>query len=152
MLNTQLNGTYVGYGSRALSGAIAQVNTDQLNFRTNKSVALKRISVKGNKGLYNNSSWDLVDKADSTGRVNVRREELPDSLKKLSNDQLQNYIVAKRWKRDSVQSQINALSVQRESYLAEERKKRAATDVQTLETETEKLIRAQARRHNMRFD
>jgi len=152
VLNSKLNNTYVGYGSQAVYGFASQASVDQLSFRTNKSAALKRISVKGKKELYKNSNWDLVDAAaaDSTIVTKVEVNSLPDSLKKLSKAQLKEYVKTKSTERSKIQEEIAALSVKREAYLAEERKKQAGTkNEQTLESETEKLIIHQAKKYNM---
>jgi hypothetical protein len=154
VLNTQLNNTYIGYGSRGVYGYSAQASVDAMNFSTNKPAALKRIAVKGKKELYNNKSWDMVDAAadDGTFVEKLDTKTLPDSLKNKSKAELQELIKAKKEERTAVQNQIASLSAQRETYLAAERKRRAGAAVQTLETETEKLIRTQAKKFNMMIE
>lgn len=153
VLNTKLNRTYIGYGSGAVAGVSKQAYADASYFNTNTSVAMTRIAVKGNKKLYNNSSWDLVDAAEKDGDGALEKfdkNSLPDSLKKLSAPQLKEYVKSKSAERAAVQTEITNLSTQREKYLTEERKKRAsANNQQTLQTETEKLIKRQAKKFNM---
>lgn len=154
VLNEKLNGTYVGYGSMAAAGYSKQAYADVSNFKANKSVAMKRISVKGKKELYKNSTWDLVDAAEDDAAFieKVDMKTLPDSLKGKSRAELKQVVNAKKQERNNLQTQIGNLSVKREAYLVEERKRRAGASQQTLETETEKLIKTQARKYNMVID
>ncbi len=156
VLNTKLNGTYVAYGSQGLVGASAQVTADQLNYSAAKPKAmLKRIAVKGNKTLYTNAAWDLVDATANGDGISDKfdKESLPDSLKKLSTPQLKEYVKKKSAERNAIQTEITNVSVQRENYIAAERRKRATLNQQqTLESETEKLIKTQARRFNMKIE
>lgn len=151
VLNSQLNSTYVGYGSRAGTGYSSQLMADQMNYESNKSAAIKRIEVKGKKNLYKNSTWDLVDASmdDSTMVEKMDTKALPDSLRKLSRQQLKQFVKTKTSERNKIQEQIAALSVKREAYLVAERKKRAGGNQQTLQTETEKLIIQQAKKYKM---
>ena len=153
VLNTRLNKTYIGYGNGAAAGLSTQAYADVSYFQANKSVAMKRIAVKSNKKLYNNAAWDLVDAADKDGDGVVDKldkELLPDSVKKLSAPQLKQYVKTKSAERAAVQTEIANVSLQRENYITEERKKKAtANRQQTLETETEKLLKKQAKQFNM---
>lgn len=156
VLNTRLNGTYIGYGKNGASGYAGQGFVDIANLQVNKSAALKRVAIKGNKTLYKNDTWDLVDATDKDGDGvldKFDKEALPDSLKKLSAPQLKEYVKKKSVERSAIQTAITNVSVQRENYIAEERKKRAtANQQQTLESETEKLIKTQARKFNMKIE
>jgi hypothetical protein len=64
----------------------------------NKSGALKRVAVKGNKVLYKNSSWDLVDAADADSSfiAKVDTKTLPDSLKNKSRTELKQIVKTKK--------------------------------------------------------
>ena len=154
VLNTKLNGTYIGYGSRAEAGYSTQAYADVANLSASKPAAMKRISVKGQSSLYRNSNWDMVDAStdDSTFIAKLDKKNLPDSLKNKSKAQLQQLVKLKKEERAKIQQQISTLSVKRDNYLVDERKKRATNNQQTLESETEKLIKTQARRFNMLID
>ena len=154
VLNTKLNGTYIGYGSRAEAGYSTQAYADVANLSASKPAAMKRISVKGQSSLYRNSNWDMVDAStdDSTFIAKLDKKDLPDSLKNKSKAQLQQLVKLKKEERAKIQQQISTLSVKRDNYLVDERKKRATNNQQTLESETEKLIKTQARRFNMLID
>jgi hypothetical protein len=151
VLNTKLNRTYIGYGVTGYAGLAQQEEVDKLNASANKSAALKRTKAKANSKLYKNSEWDLVDKSieDPNYIASVPTTELPDSLQKMSKTELVAVVNAKKQERSLIQNQIQTLNLQREKFLMQERKKRASTSNQTLETETERIIREQAKRFNM---
>jgi hypothetical protein len=151
VLNTRLNGTYLGYGSKGLMGYSQLYEVDQLN-DGNKSVAIQRATAKANANVYRNGGWDLIDATtdDSSFVAKVDLKTLPDSLKNKSREEVLKIVKAKKEERSGIQKEILALDLQREKFLSAEKQKRsAANKVQTLQTETEKIIRAQAKRFNM---
>ena len=151
-LNDKLNGTYLRYGSQGSAGAAAQVAADEMNYKMNKSVEVKRITVKGKKELYNNTTWDMVDASekDKNFAQKVDMKTLPDSLKGKSRKEIQQVIDKKTAERAQIQKEIETINTSREVYLANEKKK-AATNNQTatLEAEIEKIIKKQAGRFKM---
>ncbi len=151
-LNTKLNGTYLGYGAQASYFSANQVRVDAMNYRTSKSVGLKRISVKGKKELYKNAQWDLVDAAKDSATFldKLDAKTLPDSLKTKTKDELKLLVNQKATERSNIQTEIANNSIQRDKYIAAEKAKLANTGtVATLETEIEKIIKEQAKRFNM---
>jgi hypothetical protein len=152
VLNTKLNGTYIGYGSSGYANQAKQAEVDNLNFNANKSAAVQRIAVKGKKELYNNAGWDLVDATskDSSVVKKVDMKTLPDSLKNKSREELYKIVKDKSDQRTQVQKDIQLTNTLREKFLADERAKAInKTKEATLETEIEKIIREQAQRFNM---
>ena len=151
-LNTRLNGTYIGYGSAGFENKSKQEAVDVMNFNSNKAAAAKRVSVKGKKGLYSNTSWDLVDayEADSTIISRVDVKTLPDSLQKKSRKDLKVIVQIKNKERGYIQQEIEALSQKRDHFLATEKVKLVSRSSDpTLESEVEKIIKEQARRYRM---
>jgi hypothetical protein len=150
-LNEKLNRTYIYYGNSGeknmgLMGFIDQSNS----FRGD--AYMKRVSVKGNSKLYNNSTWDVVDAngADSTFAAKVDMKTLPDSLKNKSRAELLEIVKAKSAERAAVQKEIQTMYTQREIYINNEKAKGSTkNNDQTLETEIEKIIREQVKRFNM---
>ena len=127
----------------------------QKNYTLNKSAMAKRVSVKGNKSLYKNEEWDLVDahEKDSTIVARVELKTLPDSLKHKSRADLEKIVKTKKSERNQVQQQIARLSVDREKYLQEYRKiKSSSNSTPTLESEIEKIIRSQAAKVGMKIE
>lgn len=149
VLNDRLNQTYIAYGASGQANYYKQAQVDRMNMKMSKSVAAKRVAVKGNKQVYANTSWDLLDatRADSTYIAKVDLSTLPDSLKNKSRAELQQIVQAKQTERTAIQQEIALLNTQRNSYIAAN--KASAAETQTLETEIEKIIKTQARQFNM---
>jgi len=151
-LNEKLNGTYIAYGSDGFSKSASQKQVDAKNRSVNKSVEVKRIAVKGNKSLYKNESWDMVDKfADDKEIVSkIDKATLADSLRNKSDAELQKIIVGKKKEREDIQNQITSLNASRDKFIATEKAKAKNQNTKTtLETEIEKIIRKQAKQFNM---
>lgn len=151
-LNEKLNGTYLAFNSAGYAKLEAQASVDQMNYRASKGAALKRAAVKSNAGLYRNSTWDLVDavKEDEKFVDNLDKQTLPDILKNKTTEELKLIVKEKSTQRGTIQKQIADANTQRESYIAAEKARNAIKNkTATLETEVEKIIREQARRHNM---
>ena len=155
VMNDKLNGTYLAYGYAGYSSSMKQVKMDGLNSTMSKSAGIKRAAAKSNSQVYRNGEWDLVDKVayDSIGFVNMSKEQLPDSLRNKTKDEIKKIVEEKSKQRASVQQEIITLNKQRDVYIAAEKAKRAnSKNEQTLETEVEKIIKAQARKHNMKIE
>jgi von Willebrand factor type A domain len=151
-LNEKLNSTYLAYGYGGGKKMEAQASVDQLNYSTSKGAALKRAAVKSNAGLYNNSTWDMVDAAKDDVKFvdKLDRKTLPDSLKNKTTEELKVIVKEKGVQRSGIQKQIGEANTQREKFIAAEKVKNAAKkNTATLETEVEKIIKEQARRYNM---
>ena len=151
-LNNQLNGTYISFGERGQAGYAAQASADEMNYKMNKSVAVKRVTVKGKKELYKNSTWDAVDAAekDKNFAEKVDIKTLPDSLQKKSRKEIQFIIEKKAAERTKIHKEIESINTQREVYIANEKKKAATNNKSaTLESEVEKIIKKQAVRYKM---
>jgi hypothetical protein len=151
-LNDKLNGTYVAYGYGGGASMEMQASVDQLNLKTSKGAALKRAAVKSNAGLYNNSTWDMVDAAKDDEKFVDRldKKTLPDSLKNKTTEELKVIVKEKAAQRGLIQKQIGEANTQRESFIAAEKAKNAVkNNTATLETEVEKIIKEQAKRYKM---
>ncbi len=151
VLNDQLNGTYVTYGLAGASSFSKQADMDRKNYTMNKKVAAERVEVKANKKLYKTSKWDLVDAvADDESFIDkVDVKTLPDSLKNKSRAELQQLVKVKAEKRTALQSKIAGISLQRQTYITNLRKKTSANNQTTLETEIEKILKKQVQQYNM---
>jgi hypothetical protein len=154
-MNGNLNSTYVSYGYAGASYYFKQGAMDQKNAQASKKQQIARIKTKSNSKVYDNSKWDLVD-ANAKGRLDsaiADKNALPDSLKNKTAAEIKVIVEEKTKQRAMVNQQITELSAKRDTYIAEERKKRAATKQEnTLETEVEKIIKEQAKRYKMQID
>ena len=151
-LNDKLNKTYLTFGAYGASAYAAQSDVDQKSYKLNKSEAVKRVTVKGKKELYKNTTWDMVDAAekDKTFAAKVDIKSLPDSMQRKSRGEIQQIIEVKSAERTQVHKDIETVNAKREIWLAAEKAKRATnTNTATLESEIEKIIKQQARRFNM---
>jgi len=151
-LNDKLNGTYLRYGADGEAAYATQAKVDKLNYDMNKTVEVKRITVKGKKELYKNTTWDMVDAAadDKKFAEKVDIKTLPDSLKNKSRKEIQQIIDSKAAERTQIHKDIESVNIKREEWIAAEKAKRAInTNTATLESEIEKIIKKQAKRFNM---
>jgi hypothetical protein len=151
-LNDQLNKTYIGYGADASEKLKSQILLDSKNNSIGKSVAVKRAIVKGNKAIYKNSNWDLVDKAGEDKEFINKMDvtALPDSLRSRSKAQIQKMITTKSEERNKIQQKITEKTIARDQFLAKEKAKQSTVNQKaTLETEVEKIIRKQVRAKKM---
>ncbi len=146
-LNTKLNGTYISYGSMGAANWQKQSEVDQLNIGKNKSAALKRVTVKGSKEIYKNSTWDLVDANtdDSTIVRKIDKKTLPESMKNKSEAEINAIVKVKKDERTKIQKDIESISKQRQAFILSEKSKTTTSENQaTLESEVEKIIKKQA--------
>jgi hypothetical protein len=150
VLSTKLNSTYIGYGSAAAENSRRQGELDLMSGKV-AGVAVQRSVAKANSKVYNNASWDLVDatKADESAVFKLKKEQLPDSLKNKTPEQIKVIVAQKSKERGLIQEQITSNNTKREAYLVEKRKENATANVQTLQTEVEQTIRSQAKRFNI---
>jgi len=151
-LNDQLNETYIAYGSVGQASVAKQKEVDKMNFAMNKSAGLKRTKVKGNAGLYKNSTWDLVDKyADNLEAIDqLDKKALPDSLQSKSKEEIKKIITIQSKQRSIVQQQMGSLNAKRDAFITKEKSTIAAgKNIETLESAIETIIRAQAKRYDM---
>jgi len=153
--NSSLNSTYVTYGWAGAGYAAKQGKMDAANAQASKKQEMARIKTKASSKVYNNAKWDLID-ADADGKLDeaiADRNALPDSLKNKSKEEIKKIVEEKSRQRAAVNNQIIELSAKRDAYIAEQRKKLAASKQEnTLETEVEKIIKEQAKRFKMTIE
>lgn len=152
VLNTKLNGTYISYGYEGDKKMQRQAEVDNKNYAMSKSVAAKRVAVKGFAKTYKNESWDLVDATaqDSTVISKIEMKTLPAEFKDKSKAEVSKIVQQKAKERADIQKQIAQLSTQRQAFVVKEKQKEARLSATaTLESEIEKIIRQQATRYNI---
>jgi hypothetical protein len=112
-LNTQLNQTYVPYGSQGSQAWQRQQSQDRQASQFGQAYAQARTETKASPA-YRNPDWDLVD-AVSSGRVQLARipsHELPAEMRGMALPQQQRYIAQKHAQRQQLQQEIAQLSKQ----------------------------------------
>ncbi|MDC6387309.1 VWA domain-containing protein [Maribacter sp. PR1] len=149
-LNSKLNKTYVGYGSRGASKMEMQVTQDDNALALEEVVAVKRAVSKSSR-LYNNKSWDLVDaSAEADFELEKLDEEsLPKDLKGKSKKEIEKYIETKRIEREEIQNEIAELNRKRQEYISKNQKENAEGE---LESAMLKAIKKQAGLKNYSWD
>lgn len=155
-LNNKLNGTYIYYGAAGRGKKELQGKMDAANSSINGYASVNRAVSKASPKTYNNSTWDLVDAKQEDQKIleKVDVKTLPDSLQKKNKAELEAIITQKSNERSSIQKQILDINKKRESFIAEQKikKAKAGNNSKTLESEVEKIIREQAVRYNMKIE
>jgi len=121
-LNIELNNTYLWYGKERQGYGIRQEEQDANAMSLSSANMAGRASAKAS-GVYRNESRDLVDavavKQDALSEV--PDDELPELMRPMSETERLAYVQEQSAQRADIQSKIQALSVQREAYVVEER-------------------------------
>lgn len=154
-LSGKLNTTYVAYGSAKKREEFAtnQAVQDTNAANSAPASAATRAYFKAS-GLYNNARWDLCD-ACAQGKIkleDLKEEDLPEELKKLSLKERKAYIDKKIEERKKYQKEIKELSAERNKYVAAERAKLAKKGENSLDAAIIKSVRDQAVRKQFKFE
>lgn len=140
--NSQLNDTYISYGSRGSEMKSKQALQDVNAESQSASNAVERAVSKSKKNAYKNDHWDLVDKVekDKSYISSIREEELPSELKGKSKEEINKIVAQKSADRDKIQKEIEILAKQRQVYIDAEMKKRGSSEGDDLGKAIEKSI------------
>jgi hypothetical protein len=140
-LNSALNSTYVGYGARGAQGSAAQVQADHSSSGMGSSTLASRVASKGS-GVYENSSWDLVD-AVRTGKVDLDKlseEQLPANLRAMTAAERALELEKLEAERQRIQAEIRRLAAERDAFLKTARNQGQQN---TLDAATEAMLETQ---------
>ncbi|MFN8606493.1 MAG: vWA domain-containing protein [Vulcanimicrobiota bacterium] len=151
-LNTQLNGTYIGYGANAQVAQARQMAADSAagNGADASGYVASRAQAKAGAN-YSNEEWDLVD-AKKKGTVSVetmRKDDLPAELRDKSAQERKEYVEQKTADRERIQNEIREEGKKRDAYLAEQKAKTGPDT--SLEGAILGAIRDQARQRGFKF-
>ncbi len=148
-LNSQLNKTYISYGTLGASKIAAQADQDTEAYELNKGVAVKR-SVSKSSRLYKNSKWDLVDavEEDEVEIAEMEEKDLPKELQGKSETEIKAYIEGKKEERERIRKQIQDMNKKREAYIAKNQKQQKGE----LENALLNAIKNQAAKKNYTWD
>jgi len=149
-LGQQLNKTYLAFGKIGKDKKEMQSEQDANSMSVSNEVMVQR-SVTKSGGQYKNSTWDLVDaKKDGTLKIeDLKDEELPDEMKKMSVQERKTYIEKKEKEREQIQIKINKLNEERSKYVAQ--KMLENKNENTLDAVMIKTIREQVKNKNYSF-
>jgi hypothetical protein len=126
-LNARLNETYLPYGEDGVAGLANQRVQDNNATRLGVQSCSSRVVAKGS-ALYDNSRWDLVDAAlkDDFQWESLRDSDLPGELRPLTPPQRVAFVKKLRTEREEIQESIRKTSDERELFLRELRREKAA--------------------------
>lgn len=144
--NDSLNTTYIGYGSERDEKKRNQIDQDKNAETQSISTKVERAAVKS-KAAYNNASWDLVDGVQnkSVTLSTMKDDELPDEMKGKTTVEKEAIVQEKSKKRGEYQQKIQALSAEREKYIAAEKQKAPAGTENDFGTSVTKNILSKAK-------
>lgn len=150
-LGQELNKTYIAFGNNGREKKELQAEQDANSMSLSNEVMVQR-SVTKSGGQYRNSTWDLVDaKKDGSVKIEeLKDEELPDEMKKMSKEERKAYVDKMSKEREKIQNKINKLNEERSKYVAQkmlENKNDSTLDAVMINT-----IREQAKQKNYKFE
>jgi hypothetical protein len=144
-LSAQLNTTYVPYGKDGAVWSANQVAQDGNAAGLNVVAAAQRAQTKAG-ACYVNPMFDLVDacKKPEFKLTEVKKEDLPEELRKLSAEELKAYVDKKTEERAALQKQVAELGAKREVFVQKERAKLGDASARLFETVVLEAVRKQA--------
>lgn len=150
-LGQELNKTYIAFGNYGKEKKVLQEEQDANSMSLSNEVMVQR-SVTKSGGQYKNSGWDLVDaKKDGSVKIEeLKDEELPDEMKKMSKEERKAYVDKMSKERENIQNKINKLNEERSKYVAQ--KMLENKNDNTLDAVMIKTIREQAKQKDYRFE
>jgi hypothetical protein len=125
-LNSDLNKTYIGYGSLGGSKMEAQAAQDSNAASYGAANTRERASAKAS-AAYKNTSWDLVDASEEDEKVldKVDKDDLPEEMKKMTKEEQKKYVESKAKERETIQTEIKKYDALAQKYIAEQQKNNA---------------------------
>lgn len=144
-LSVVINTTYVPFGKAGSAQWANQAAQDGNAAGLNVAAAAQRCQTKGS-GLYSNSQWDLVDACRDAKFVlaEVKVEDLPEAMRKMTPAQRQAYVTSQQQKRDALRQQVEALGKQRDAHVQGEMQKLEAAGKAVFEHAVLEAVRQQA--------
>jgi hypothetical protein len=139
------------YGREGKIKKESQLNQDKNAASYSKSNEVNR-AISKSTYMYKNYSWDIVDATEDKGFnvATISKEQLPDTMKNMNNEQKLKFVEGKKTEREKIKSDIAQLNKQRETFLAEERKKQGSGE-NTLDRSMINAIKKQAATKNITF-
>jgi hypothetical protein len=145
-LNNKLNATYIPFGRQGAAGKEKQDEADRKTSVAGAAPALAaRAEAKAN-AVYNNATWDLVDaaKAKDFSLKDVKAEELPEEMRKMSTDERAAHVAKKQGEREAIQKEIAKTSAERQKTIDAEMKKQNLSADASFDQAVRRSIQEQA--------
>jgi len=152
-LSAKVNTTYIGYGSLGKANLARQSKQDANASSLNVAAAAQRSSAKAS-GLYNNAGWDLVDAAkdEKFDVTKVKNEDLPEVMRKMTDEQKKAYIADQAARRVKIQKEIQELTKKRDAYVKAEMARKGLSEKASFDAALRKMVRTQAEKQNFKFE
>ena len=153
-LNEELNKTYLAYGAAGSDGVANQTVQDANAMKRAESGAAVQRAVAKASVNYNNERWDLVDarKGKDFDWKNIEEEDMPESLRGLSNAERDAKIAEMQKQRVELQTKIRQLNKEREAFVAKKLKESGESSDDTLDAAVTRTVRDQAKKKGYVFE
>lgn len=119
-LNSRLNQTYIPYGTDGTKKFEEKAMLDKQAMNQSKAVMAERASYAASSMAgASYSSWDLIT-AIENGNIkidDIKKDQLPDELKKMKRDELKNYINQRLDERKKIKQEIEDNRIKREKFI-----------------------------------
>ncbi|MHC4549360.1 MAG: vWA domain-containing protein [Planctomycetota bacterium] len=150
-LSTRLNTTYVAFGIKGRAGLDRQRAADVNAEKLSEGSAAERAQSKASALYWN--YWCLADnlKRGTIKLEDVEDKDLPEALRGKTLEEKRAYLEAKLEERAKIQKQIQALHVERQTWVAAELKRLGASDDQSFDKAVRTALRAQAAKKGYAF-
>ncbi len=151
-LSRRVNTTYLGYGRKADAAKERQSLQDG-NAAAAPAAGAARAESKAS-GLYDNGSWDLVDKSAESGFdvATIPVEDLPAEMRAMTLEQKTAWIETKKKERGEIQVRIRELAAKRSQFVKLEMDKQGLDDSKSLDKAVRDAIREQAGEKGFQFE
>lgn len=150
-LSTAINDTYLPYGAAGIVAWGNQRAQDANAEACNSATAAARANTKACK-LYT-CDWDLVEQV-KTGQLKLEeavKEQLPEKLRELTQEQRQQCIDAAWAQRAKLKEQIQGVSAKRDAHVTAEFAKLGMEESSAFDRAVRDALRAQAQAKGLRF-
>ena len=150
-LNQELNDTYIAFGRGAEAFKANQIAQDS----NAEGIALSNLATRARtkaSANYYNGKWDLVDacKAKDFKWEDVKKEDLPKELQKLTQEELMAHVETQIACRTDLQKKILTLTTERDTHVAE--KRRELGEDKSLGSAVASAVRNQAATKGVTFE
>ncbi|MEQ1850465.1 MAG: VWA domain-containing protein [Chthoniobacteraceae bacterium] len=152
-LSEKIGGTMIAFGDASTRRFVA--GKQALAETAAPAAAAARLSFNSKSGKTVQGTGELLD-AIAEKKVTldeVKKDELPEELRKLSSDELKAHVEKKQTERAELQKRITELSKARDAYIDAERKKLAtAGKGDGFDEKVSESLRAQAKKKGIRYE
>lgn len=146
-MNQKMNATYLAYGVHGHSDKTKQEEQDVAASRMSKENMVDR-TISKSKGVYKNSSWDLVDaqKKKDFDLAKLKGNELPEEMRSMTIAEQKQFLDKKEKEREKIKKDIAELERKRMEYIATVKSQQGADEDKQLDAAMIKALMEQAKR------